>query len=53
MPIAAAFAPTIGADGYTGVTVPHPVSSIDDDTLRDYAERIVDEVERRLTVAAN
>ncbi len=48
-PIVAGFAPTIGAAGYLGCEVPHPVSSQSEDTLRQYAARVADEVVARLT----
>lgn len=48
-PIVAGFAPTIGAAGYLGCEVPHPVSPLGEDKLREYAARVADEVVARLT----
>ena len=46
-----AFAPTVGMDGYPAVTVPHPVSTLDDEALQKLATAVVDEAVTRLTTA--
>ena len=47
----ASFAPTVGVDSYPAVTVPHPVSSLDDDELRKLATTVIDAAVDRLTAA--
>jgi hypothetical protein len=49
VPIVAAFAPTIGASGYLGCIVPHPVSSKSDEILQQYANSVIDQVVSKLT----
>ncbi len=46
-----AFAPTVGMAEYPTVTVPHPVSTLDDEALRKLASSVVDEAVTRLTVS--
>ncbi len=48
--LAGAFAVTLGMPGYPVVTLPHPVSSKDDATLRALARAAAVEVAQRLTV---
>ncbi len=47
----ASFAPTVGVEAYPAVTVPHPVSSLDDDELRKLATTVIDAAVDRLTAA--
>ena len=47
-----AFGPTIGVQEYPAVTVPHPVSSLDDDELRKVAESVIDDALEQLTGAS-
>ena len=49
VPVAAKFAPTLGAPDYPGAAVPHPISSVADDDLRKYAAGVADEVADLLT----
>ena len=49
VPVAARFAPTVGAPGYPSAAVPHPISSVSDDDLRKYAAAVADEVTDLLT----
>jgi hypothetical protein len=43
------FAATLGMPDYPVVTLPHPVSSKDDTTLRRLAQQVADDVARNLT----
>ena len=47
----ASFAPTVGVESYPAITVPHPVSSLDDDGLRKLATTVIDEAVERRTAA--
>jgi hypothetical protein len=47
--LAAGFAAKLGAPGYPGVMVPHPVAVRDETYLEDLARRIVDDVVKHLT----
>jgi len=49
-PIVASFAPTIGAAGFVGCEVPHPISTQDEATLRVIAARVADAVVAQLSV---
>ena len=51
VPVAAKFAPTLGAPDYPAAAVPHPISSVADDDLRKYAAGVADEVADLLTTA--
>jgi hypothetical protein len=46
--LASSFAATLGMPGYHNVTVPHPISSKDEDALRRTAERAVDTIVQQL-----
>ena len=48
--LAAGFAETLGIPGYHYVTVPHPISSKDEDALRLSAERVVDTIVQQLVL---
>ncbi len=50
-PVVEAFAPTVGMAEYPAVTVPHPVSTLDDEALQKLATTIIDEAVTRLTSA--
>ena len=51
LPIVASFAPTVGMAGYPAtVTVPHPVSSLDDTELKKLASAVIDSAVAALTV---
>jgi len=50
-PIVASFSPTVGMDNYTSsIMVPHRVSTMNDDSLRELAKSIIDETFTCLTV---
>ena len=42
-------APTVGMASYPAVTVPHPVSTLDDESLQKLATTTIDEALSRLT----
>lgn len=48
-PIVAGFAPTIGAAGFIGCEVPHPVSTQDDVSLQKIAKHVADAVVAQLS----
>jgi hypothetical protein len=48
-PIVAGFAPTIGAAGFIGCEVPHPVSTQNEAALRVIAARVADAVIAQLS----
>jgi hypothetical protein len=48
-PIVAKFAPTIGAAGFQGCEVRHPVSTLNEQELKAIAAGVVEDVLRRLT----
>ncbi len=48
-PVVESFAPTVGMATYPAVTVPHPVSTLDDESLQKLATTIIDEALNRLT----
>jgi len=50
-PVVESFAPTVGMASYPAVTVPHPVSTLDDESLRKLAAAVIDEAVARLIAA--
>jgi len=50
-PVVESFAPTVGMASYPAVTVPHPVSTLDEESLQKLAAAVIGEVVVRLTAA--